>query len=381
MWNIMTIKGIILVVMFVMTFVCSMIPVIFVKRIQHTHDSGQRSKYQTWLSLMSCSAGGVFMGTCIMDLFPDVQQQIEVLLDQSSVTSSFPVAEFIVLFGFLLVLTMEQIVLDYKETSLLRRPAEAEALLGEPNERRRNLQQQHSLSGITDQPDLTASIRSETGSLTGSVRGYGTAADSCDPQDGHGHSHLFDHSIHQDIASHSSLRSLLLLFALSLHSIFEGMAVGLQDTIDDVVALFLVVIFHKGIIAFSLGLNMVQSKLSVAQVDGKTIKAQIWDTAGQERYRAITSAYYRGAVGALLVYDIAKLLTYTNVERWLKELRDHADQNIVIMLVGNKSDLRHLRSVPTEEAKAFAEKEGLSFIETSALDSTNVETAFHNILT
>ena len=69
------------------------------------------------------------------------------------------------------------------------------------------------------------------------------------------------------------------------------------------------------------------------QVDGKTIKAQIWDTAGQERYRAITSAYYRGAVGALLVYDIAKHLTYENVERWLRELRDHADANIVIMLV------------------------------------------------
>jgi len=117
------------------------------------------------------------------------------------------------------------------------------------------------------------------------------------------------------------------------------------------------------------------------QVDGKTIKAQIWDTAGQERYRAITSAYYRGAVGALLVYDIAKHLTYENVERWLRELRDHADTNIVIMLVGNKSDLRHLRAVPTDEAKAFAEKNNLSFIETSALDSTNVETAFHNILT
>eukprot|EP01134_Creolimax_fragrantissima_P000058 CFRG0058T1 len=117
------------------------------------------------------------------------------------------------------------------------------------------------------------------------------------------------------------------------------------------------------------------------QVDHKTIKAQIWDTAGQERYRAITSAYYRGAVGALLVYDIAKHLTYENVERWLKELRDHADSNIVIMLVGNKSDLRHLRAVPTEEAKAFAELHGLSFIETSALDSTNVEQAFTNILT
>jgi len=92
-------------------------------------------------------------------------------------------------------------------------------------------------------------------------------------------------------------------------------------------------------------------------------------------------SYYRGAVGALLVYDIAKQLTYQNVERWLSELRDHADQNIVIMLVGNKSDLRHLRAVPSDEARAFAEANNLSFIETSALDSTNVETAFENILT
>ena len=116
-------------------------------------------------------------------------------------------------------------------------------------------------------------------------------------------------------------------------------------------------------------------------VDGKTIKAQIWDTAGQERYRAITSAYYRGAVGALLVYDIAKHSTYVNVSRWLKELRDHADSNIVVMLVGNKSDLKHLRAVPTEEAKAFAAENNHSFIETSALDASNVEQAFQNILT
>mmetsp|Transcript_14560 Transcript_14560/g.34513 ORF Transcript_14560/g.34513 Transcript_14560/m.34513 type:complete len:216 (+) Transcript_14560:231-878(+) len=116
-------------------------------------------------------------------------------------------------------------------------------------------------------------------------------------------------------------------------------------------------------------------------VDGKTIKAQIWDTAGQERYRAITSAYYRGAVGALLVYDIAKHLTFENVDRWLKELRDHADQHIVIMLVGNKSDLRHLRAVPTEDAKGYAQMRNLSFIETSALDSTNVDQAFQTILT
>lgn len=89
-------------------------------------------------------------------------------------------------------------------------------------------------------------------------------------------------------------------------------------------------------------------------VDGKTIKAQIWDTAGQERYRAITSAYYRGAVGALLMYDITKSETYEHVSRWLEELKDHADPQIVVMLVGNKCDLKHLRAIPTEEAKNFA---------------------------
>lgn len=110
------------------------------------------------------------------------------------------------------------------------------------------------------------------------------------------------------------------------------------------------------------------------------MKAQIWDTAGQERYRAITSAYYRGALGALLVYDVTKPTTFENVSRWLKELRDHADSNIVIMLIGNKADLSHLRAVATEDAQSYAEREGLSFIETSALEATNVEKAFQMIL-
>ncbi|XP_051132703.1 ras-related protein RABA2a [Andrographis paniculata] len=116
------------------------------------------------------------------------------------------------------------------------------------------------------------------------------------------------------------------------------------------------------------------------QVEGRTVKAQIWDTAGQERYRAITSAYYRGALGALLVYDVTKPTTFENVSRWLKELRDHADSNIVIMLIGNKTDLKHLRAVASEDAQTFSEKEGLSFIETSALEATNVEKAFQTIL-
>lgn len=117
------------------------------------------------------------------------------------------------------------------------------------------------------------------------------------------------------------------------------------------------------------------------QTEGKTIKAQIWDTAGQERYRAITSAYYRGAVGALLVYDITKRLTFEGIERWLKELTDNADPNIVIALVGNKADLQHLRAVTADDGTALSAKHRVSFIETSALDGSNVEEAFTRILT
>ncbi|KAK8639880.1 hypothetical protein V6N13_138246 [Hibiscus sabdariffa] len=116
-------------------------------------------------------------------------------------------------------------------------------------------------------------------------------------------------------------------------------------------------------------------------IDHKSIKAQIWDTAGQERYRAVTSAYYRGAVGAMLVYDITKRQSFDHVAKWLEELRGHADKNIVVMLVGNKSDLGSLRAVSMEDAKEFAQQEGLFFMETSALEDTNVESAFVTVVT
>jgi small GTP-binding protein len=116
-------------------------------------------------------------------------------------------------------------------------------------------------------------------------------------------------------------------------------------------------------------------------VEGKTVKAQIWDTAGQERYRAITSAYYRGAIGALLLYDVSSALTFQSLTRWLQELRENADSNIVVMLVGNKCDLQELRAVSTDEGVGFAKTENLLFIETSALDATNVQESFKRLIT
>ena len=117
------------------------------------------------------------------------------------------------------------------------------------------------------------------------------------------------------------------------------------------------------------------------EIEGKTVKAQIWDTAGQERYRAITSAYYRGAIGALLLYDITASLTFNSLSRWLQELRENADSNIVVMLVGNKCDLQELRAVSKDEGIGFAQQETLLFIETSARDATNVNEAFTQLIT
>ncbi|KAL2336238.1 hypothetical protein Fmac_010684 [Flemingia macrophylla] len=124
----------------------------------------------------------------------------------------------------------------------------------------------------------------------------------------------------------------------------------------------------------------VEFQTRTVTINEKVIKAQIWDTAGQERYRAVTSAYYRGALGAMLVYDITKRQSFDHVARWVEELRSHADSSIVIMLVGNKADLVDLRMVPTEDAVEFAEDQGLFFSETSALSGDNVESAFLKLL-
>jgi small GTP-binding protein len=112
----------------------------------------------------------------------------------------------------------------------------------------------------------------------------------------------------------------------------------------------------------------------------KLVHAQFWDTAGQERYRAITSAYYRGAVGAMLVYDLTSALSFQALERWLRELRD-ADPKIVVMLVGNKCDMGELRVVSTEEGTSFARSKNLMFVETSAKEATNVAESFAKLLT
>ncbi|KAL5370446.1 putative Rab2 GTPase [Cryptosporidium parvum] len=116
----------------------------------------------------------------------------------------------------------------------------------------------------------------------------------------------------------------------------------------------------------------------IINLDAKKIKLQIWDTAGQESFRSITRSYYRGAAGALLVYDITRRDTFNHLSKWLNDVKRNATPNMTIILVGNKSDLDR-REVTTEEGVEFAEKNGLLFIETSAKTSNNVEEAFMKV--
>jgi small GTP-binding protein len=116
-------------------------------------------------------------------------------------------------------------------------------------------------------------------------------------------------------------------------------------------------------------------------IKDKVIKAQVWDTAGQERFRALAKNYYRGAVGCLLVYDITNYDSFKNAERWLKEVKDHAEPHLVSLLIGNKNDLEEKRAVKTEEGGEFAEKQKIGFVETSAKNNTNIESAFNRLVT
>ncbi|EDQ85505.1 uncharacterized protein MONBRDRAFT_38811 [Monosiga brevicollis MX1] len=114
----------------------------------------------------------------------------------------------------------------------------------------------------------------------------------------------------------------------------------------------------------------------MVSIDNKQIKLQIWDTAGQESFRSITRSYYRGAAGALLVYDITRRDTFNHLTTWLEDARSHSNPNMVIILIGNKTDLDSKRAVTREEGEQFARENGLIFMETSAKNATNVEEAF-----
>ncbi|CAG5130793.1 unnamed protein product, partial [Candidula unifasciata] len=120
-------------------------------------------------------------------------------------------------------------------------------------------------------------------------------------------------------------------------------------------------------------------KIRTIELDGKKIKLQIWDTAGQERFRTITTAYYRGAMGIMLVYDITNEKSFDNIRTWIRNIEEHASKDVEKMMLGNKCDLQDRRQVSKERGEQLAIEHGIKFMETSAKASINVEEAFFTL--
>jgi Ras-related protein Rab-8A len=117
-------------------------------------------------------------------------------------------------------------------------------------------------------------------------------------------------------------------------------------------------------------------KIRTIEMDGKKIKLQIWDTAGQERFRTITTAYYRGAMGIMLVYDITNEKSFDNIKNWIRNIEEHATADVEKMVLGNKCDMNDRRQISKERGEQLAIEYGIKFMETSAKASINVEEAF-----
>lgn len=224
-------KSIILLGLFGVTFLLTMVPLKIVSVVQRTLDPQRRRFYKNVISLLNCFGGGVFLGACLLDLFPEVRDELSGTFDQLQIVTSFPMSEFVMVFGFFMAFIVEQIVLSWQDNRT-------------DGER---------------QPLLQRSVR----------RGSGSDGAGLDVQSYRASHSLGNHSFdtfHSDSEKHSTLRSVVLMLALSLHSLFEGFAIGLQPGLPELAQLLAAVAIHKCIIAFSLGLNLVQSKLTLRTI-------------------------------------------------------------------------------------------------------------------
>ncbi|XP_053405287.1 zinc transporter ZIP1-like [Mercenaria mercenaria] len=257
------VKVLVLCALFVMTFLLGILPIILEKIFRKKADTeSHKSKYKTILSCLSCFAAGVFLGTGVLDLLPSVRVDIGTTLNSLEVFTSFPVAEFVMMFGLFVILIVEQIVLTIKEKHADELSVRTPLLPSKDVTRSYShsvTSEQSVIGGISDEP------------FTSSFPGVGTRrhCDSCEERVSRSNSVIEEDENHHhdedDILpehEHSSLRSILLLTALSLHSIFEGLAVGLQNKADDVIGIFAALVIHKSILSFCLGMNLIQSKLS-----------------------------------------------------------------------------------------------------------------------
>lgn len=256
------VKVLVLTGLFVMTVLLGLLPlkiVNYVRRRSGTNvDLHKQIAYRTTISVLNCFAAGVFLATVVLDLLPGVRESLTTALTALNAATTFPIAEFVMSFGLFLILGIEQVVLTYKESHIqnqdsVKRPLLAnDSTLSRQQSLTESVRSEHSITGISDEP--FQSTRKNSRAFDNSA----TLSDDEAQEESHGHTHdiEFPHD-------HSLLRSLLLLLALALHSLFEGLAVGLQDKTKQVIQIFAALALHKSILSFSLGMNLAQSKMTL----------------------------------------------------------------------------------------------------------------------
>ena len=290
------------------------------------------------VSMLSCLAAGVFIGVCLLDLFPEVQERIEQALKEARVDSTFPVAEFVVVIGFVLLLFVEQFVLTWKvgvmsNDQLAPLISDWDSIgssygsIGPPY-----LPPEVPGRGFDSSEHLTSGI-------TSSIEAY-TRPEEEELEDPN------NERAYSDPSSHSIVRSFVLVTALSLHSLFEGLAIGLQPTSDDTIQIFLALLLHKCILAFSLGINVVQSKLgtraivisssifSLASPFGCAIGIAIFDVWSNGTSAKATIGALQGLACGTFIYIIFfEILPH---EFMKKQVRTYPDRmlKVLFLIVG-----------------------------------------------
>lgn len=254
-------KVVIIFGLFITTLLLGFFPIKLVAYIKKKNSS--RIRYRRTISILSCYAAGVFLGTCLLDLLPSVRRDLETILRKMHLLSGFPVSEFVMVFGLFLILVVEQIILSWKENEQNSSfDNNRKSLLSDTDDRdfmssTRSDLSEHSIGGISDEPYGQKEL-----STCSHVHVSGDVYSDTEQEP------LYSKQRHDKVNenqfehNHSTLRSILLLIALSLHSVFEGLAVGLQRKSAQVLGVFAGLFLHKMVLSFSLGMSLVQSKLS-----------------------------------------------------------------------------------------------------------------------
>ncbi|GAB1605075.1 zinc transporter ZIP1-like [Argonauta hians] len=270
-------KIILLVVLFFLTIICGFAPVKLVsfsrKRPIHDGSSNSRQKcYKHVFSSLSCFSAGVFLATCLLDLFPDVRQNLSDVLVLYNIHTGFPVPEFVMVFGLFIILITEQIVLEVKEKSFVvtrpdKKPLLSDDRLKTTDEDALSFKSDLTISGIED----NVSRFKEPYSHIQNTDSEESFPDDISEESHHHHHQHHHHHHHHDRKiskghSQSVLRSVLLTVALSLHSIFEGLAIGLAQKQSNILTITSAIILHKCTLSLSLGINLSNSKLAYSSI-------------------------------------------------------------------------------------------------------------------